>query len=258
LFVYRLFSPDNGPASQEIDQEFSECFPDLDYADAMDTSAGGDKNNDILYRMFLPCLNESGRNLDQISDLYTQAYIEGIFKRPIYYVGVLMREGLTVIKYNVPLILRLYLKPELNNRCQDYTWCENIRDSRMSWTNKFPVVPIYEKVATKLVQLYLLPLRPLNFIFGNNKYLPVATAWILMMGFILIATRGRVRFLVISTLIFLLYIILSIISGYGFLPRYASVLTPFYSILSATALVTFGKLLLNWVYRLRKPARLES
>jgi hypothetical protein len=258
LFVYRLFSPDNGPASQEIDQAFNECFPELDYANAMDTAAGGDKNNEILYRMFLPCLTESGRNLDQISDLYTQAYMEGIFKRPFYYGTVLTREGLTVIKYNAPLILRMYLKPEFNNRCQDYAWCENIRESRMSWTNKLLVVPIYEKVATKLIQLYLLPLRPLNLFFGSNEYLPIATAWILMMGFVLIATRDRVRFLVVITILFLLYIILSIISGYGFLPRYASVLTPYYSILSATAIVTIGKLLLNWVFRNRKISRLES
>jgi hypothetical protein len=258
LFVYRLFSPENGPASQQIDQEFSECFPDMDYANAMDTSAGGDKNNDILYRTFLPCLTASGRSLDQISDLYTQAYIEGILHRPIYYAGVLMREGLTVIKYNVPFILRLYLKPELNNRCQDYPWCENIRDSRLSWKNKLPFVPVYEKVATKVFQLYLIPLRPLNFIFSNDKFLPVATAWILMVGFLLIATRGRVRFLVITTLLFLLYIIFSVISGYGFLARYASVLTPFYSILSATALVTLGKLILGWVNRLRRPAHQGS
>jgi hypothetical protein len=258
LFVYRLFSPDNGPASQEIDKAFSECFPDLDYANAMDTTAGGDKNNDILYRIFLPCLNESGLNLDQISDLYTQAYIEGIFKRPIYYGRVLMREGLTVIKYNAPLILRMYLKPEFNNRCEDYAWCENIRESRMSWTNKLLVVPIYERVATKLMQLYLLPLRPLSLIFGNDKYLPVATAWILVMGFLLIATRGRIRFMVVITLLFLLYIILSIISGYGFLPRYVSVLTPYYSILSATAIVTLGKLLLNLVFQPRKLSQSES
>ncbi|MHA2403446.1 MAG: hypothetical protein ACXADH_10690 [Candidatus Kariarchaeaceae archaeon] len=258
LFVYRLFSPDNGPASQEIDQAFSECFPDLDYANAMETTAGGDKNNDILYRMFLPCLNESGLNLDQISDLYTQAYMEGIIKRPIYYGSVLMREGLTVIKYNAPLILRLYLKPEFNNRCEDYAWCENIRESRMSWTNKLLVVPIYERVATKFMQLYLLPLRPLNLIFRNDKYLPIATAFILVMGFLLIATRGRVRFLVVITLLFLLYIILSIISGYGFLPRYASVLTPYYSILSATAIVTIGNLLVNWLFRDRELSRSES
>jgi hypothetical protein len=254
LFVYRLFSPDNGPASQQIDQEFSACFPDMDYANAMDTSAGGDKNNDILYRMFLPCLANSGLSLDQISDLYTQAYIEGIFRRPFYYKGVLSREALTVIKYNVPHILRLYLKPELNNRCEDFTWCENIRESRLSWKNKLFFVPVYEKVATKLYQLYLLPLRPLNFIFRNDQYLPVATTWIIMVGFLLIATRGRVRFLVFTTLVFLLYIIFSVISGYGFLARYASVLTPFYSILSATTFVTLGKLIFGWVIKLNKTA----
>ncbi len=258
LFVYRLFSPNNGSASQEIDREFSDCFPDMDYANAMDTFAGGDKNNDILYRMFLPCLANSGRNLAQISDLYTQAYIEGILKRPIYYMGVLLREGLEVTKYNVPFILRLYLKPELNNRCQDYVWCENIRVSRFSWRNKIPFVPFYEKAATKVFQLYLLPLRPLDALFGNNKYLPVAVSWIIMIGFLIIVTRDRVRFLVFANLLFLLYIILSVISGYGFLARYASVLFPFYSILSAIALVTLGNLLRNVVYRLRRPAVQES
>ncbi|MEA3439165.1 MAG: hypothetical protein U9R58_02680 [Chloroflexota bacterium] len=258
LFVYRLFSPDNGPVSQEIDRELSACYPEEDYANAMDTTAGGTKNNEILYGEFIPCLKNSGHTLDQISDMFTQAYIEGILRRPTYFAGVLAREGITFIKYNSPTILRFYLKPELNNRCQEYDWCEDIRDGRFSWGNKLPFVSIYEKAGTKVFQLYLVPVGLLSTILWDNQYLAVALSGIAMVVFLLLATRGRVRFLVIATLLLLGYIVLSVISGYGFLARYASVVTPFYIVLSATTLVALGKLLWNLVERFKRTGNREA
>jgi len=255
LFVYRLFSPDNGPASRIIDQEFSACFPGEDYASAMDTSAGGTRNNQILYGEFIPCLRESGRNLDQISDLFTQAYIEGILRQPAYFAGVLVREGITYLKYNSPTILRFYLKPEENNRCQEYVWCDDIREGRYSWGNKLPFVGIYEKAGTKLFQLYLLPVGLLTRMLAGNQDLAVGISGIVMILFLLLATRGRVRFLVLATMTILGYIVLSVVSGYGFLARYSSVVTPYYIVLSATTLVTLGKLLWSLVDRSRKRTR---
>jgi hypothetical protein len=189
--------------------------------------------------------------------MFTQAYIEGILRRPTYFAGVLVREGITFIKYNSPTILRFYLKPELNNRCQEYDWCEDIRDGRFSWGNKLPLVGFYEKAGTKVFQLYLLPVGFLSTILWDNQYLAVALSGIAMIVFLLLATRGRVRFLVIATLLLLGYIVLSVISGYGFLARYSSVVTPFYIILSSTTLVTLGKLLWNLVDRFKGTSNRE-
>ncbi len=251
LFVYRLFSPSNGPASEKLDLYLSNCMPGVDYANAMEPTAGGAKNNEILYGQFIPCLQDAGLNLDEISSLMTQAYAEGITQRPIYYLGVITREGITFLKYNVPYILRFYLKPELNNRCKEYPWCEHIRESRYTWGANLPFARFYEKAATKIFQVHLLFIRPFNLIFPNDSYLPFATAWLLLISFLLIATRGNIRFLVIACLLFIHYLIFSVVTGYGFLERYASTLTPFYIILSATALVTLGKLAWEVTVRLR-------
>ena len=73
LFVYRLFSTENGPASQQLGSQLESCLPGVDYANLMDTTAGGTKNNEILYGQFIPCLRSQGLSLDQASDLMTDA-----------------------------------------------------------------------------------------------------------------------------------------------------------------------------------------
>ena len=259
LFVYRLFSPDNGPASRQIDQYLSQCMPGVDYANAMDTTAGGTKNNEILYGQFIPCLRSYGLDLDQSSKLITQSYQEGIIRRPIYYIGALFREGVTFIKYNAPNILRFYLKPELNNKCEDYPWCKTIRKARFSWGNDIPLARFYERAATKLFQVYLIPIVPLSWVLPYGDYLPYAVAWAILCLFLLLSTRGEVRFLVVVTLLLIHYIVLSVVAGYGFLDRYSSVLTPFYILLSATALVRLGELIWRLAKRLsqRKDSNLS-
>lgn len=110
----------------------------------------------------------------------------------------------------------------------------------------------YEKVATKIFQIYLLPIRPLTLVFPGNPYLPFAAAWILLVAFVLVATQGSARFLVISSLLFIHYVIITVVSGYGFLARYSSVLSPFYIIVSAVALYSSARLLWSMFGRLRK------
>jgi hypothetical protein len=252
LFVYRLFATENGPASQQLGDYLSGCMPDIDYSNAMEPTAGGAKNNEVLYGQFLPCLASNGLSLDQTSDLITRAYVESIKSRPLFYTAVLIREGTTFLKYNVPYILRFYLKPEQNNRCDDYAWCENIRQSRYSWGASLPFTRLYERAATKLFQIHLLLIQPLNLLFPKNSNLPFLAAWLVLIFFLLLATRNSTRFLVIACLLFIHYLILSVISGYGFLERYASILTPFYIILSGTALVTAGTLAWKAIKKYRK------
>lgn len=240
LFVYRLFSTENGPASEQLGGYLSACMPGVDYANLMEPTAGGQKNNDILYGQFIPCVRSNDLSLDQTSDLMTQAYVEAIRSRPLFYSSALIREATTFLKYNVPYILRFYLKPELNNRCSDYAWCENIRQARYSWGVNLPFVRLYERGATKLFQVHLLLIQPLSLFFPKNSDAPFLAAWILLVVFLLLTTRGSQRFLVLACLLFVHYLILSVISGYGFLERYASILSPFYIILSAAALVTIG------------------
>ncbi len=252
LFVYRLFSTENGPSSRQLGEYLSGCMPDSDYSNAMDLTAGGTKNNEILYGKFIPCLRSYGLSLDEVSDLMTQSYTEGILRRPVYYMGVLIREWTTFLKYNVPYILRFYLKPEQNNQCNTYPWCDHVRQSRFSWGADLPFARPYERAATKLFQVHLLLIQPLRLVFPKDSSLPFLAAWLIFVLFLLLATRGSTRFLVIACLLFIHYLILSVISGYGFLERYASILTPFYIILSATALVTIGTLAWKAIERNRK------
>ncbi len=252
LFVYRLFSPDNGPSSRKLDQYLSECLPGMDYANLMEATAGGTKNNEILYGQFIPCLRNNGLDLNQTSQLMTASYQEAIMHRPVYYAGVIFREGVTFLKYNAPYILRFYLKPELNNQCEDYPWCDHIRKARYSWGNDIPLARFYEKAATKLYQIYLVPIVPLSWLLPYDDYLPFAVAWILLMVFLLLTTRSDERFLILVALLFIHYIVLSVVAGYGFLERYGSVLTPFYIVLSATALVKIGEYLWSLTKRLKR------
>jgi hypothetical protein len=182
--------------------------------------------------------------------LMTQSYQEAIIHRPFYYIGVIIREGTTFLKYNAPYVLRFYLKPELNNQCEDYPWCDHIRQGRYSWGNDIPLARFYEKIATKLYQIYLVPILPLSWLLPYDDYLPFAVAWILLMVFLLLTTRAGERFMVLITLMFIHYIVLSVVAGYGFLERYGSVLTPFYILLSATALTKLGEYLWIMVKRL--------
>jgi hypothetical protein len=163
---------------------------------------------------------------------------------------VLFREGITFLKYNAPYILRFYLKPELNNQCEDYPWCDHIRQGRYSWGNDIPLARFYEKAATKLYQIYLLPIVPLSWVLPYDDYLPFAVAWLLLIIFLLVTTRSEERFLVLIALLFIHYIVLSVVAGYGFLERYGSVLTPFYMVLSATALVKLGEYVWNLAKRM--------
>jgi 4-amino-4-deoxy-L-arabinose transferase-like glycosyltransferase len=250
LFVYRLFSPGNGQASRQLDQYLSRCMPGVDYAHMMEPTAGGAKNNDILYGQFIPCLRNNGLDLDETSQLMTQSYQEAIMHRPLYYSGVIFREGITFLKYNAPYILRFYLKPELNNQCEDYPWCDHIRRARYSWGNDIPLARFYEKAATKLYQIYLVPIVPLSWLLPYDDYLPFVVAWILLMGFLLLTTQADERFMVLVILLFIHYIVLSVVAGYGFLERYGSVLTPFYIVLSATALTKLGAFIWLLVKRL--------
>jgi hypothetical protein len=71
------------------------------------------------------------------------------------------------------------------------------------------------------------------------------------MVFLLLTTRADVRFMVLVILLFVHYIVLSVVAGYGFLERYGSVLTPFYILLSATALTKLGEYLSMMARRLR-------
>jgi 4-amino-4-deoxy-L-arabinose transferase-like glycosyltransferase len=251
LFVYRLFSPDNGPASRQLDQYLGRCMPGVDYANLMEPTAGGAKNNDILYGQFIPCLRNHGLDLDETSQLMTRSYQEAITHRPLYYTGVIFREGITFLKYNAPYVLRFYLKPELNNQCEDYPWCDQIRQGRYSWGNDIPLARFYEKAATKLYQIYLVPIVPLSWLLPYDDYLPFAVAWVLLMVFLLLTTRADERFMVLVILLFVHYIVLSVVAGYGFLERYGSVLTPFYILLSATALTKLGEYLWMMARRLR-------
>ncbi len=252
LFVYRLFLPENGPASQELDRYLSSCMPGEDYANMMETSAGGTVNNEILYGKFIPCLQSHDLSLDQASDLMTQAYVEGITNRPVYYAGVITAEGIRFLRYNVPLILRFYLKPEQNNRCTEYPWCESIRHSRYSWGAGLPLARFYERAATKAFQVYLLGIQPLGIFLPEASPLPVAAAWLIMIIFLLVATRGSMRFLVIACLLWIHYLILSVVAGYGFLERYSSVLTPFYIILSAATMAALIRIAWGLAIRIRQ------
>ncbi len=251
LFVYKLYAPDNGPVSKQLDQILQSCYPGLDYSTAVDRGPGDSfdsVNNMDFVRKVIQCLNGSVNSPQLAKGMIPKAYVEAILKRPIYYLKIIYQENAVFIRYNNPYILRWELSASKNYGCDGIPWCDKIQQSRYEWDNQHWFYSLYEKVASKVLQVYLAPVGVVSYVAPEKSFLPYTVTWISLIIFLLLTTRGRIRFLVFTTFVLIQYTALVVIAGLGFTERYAAMLSPLQGILSSI----FYTILIQWILQTLK------
>jgi hypothetical protein len=252
LLVYRLYSPDNGPASQKIHQALQACSPDKDLTAGVDRSASGAfdsvNNMNLINHQIIPCIDQNPRG----SALFPAAYIEAFASHPVSFAFTMLREDAVFLRYNNPYILRWLLSPSKNYGCSNISWCADVtqQTGRSDWTGT-GASNLYEKSATKLIQAYLWPIGSITRVIPDNQTAPYWIAWFGMGLFLLLAGRGRTRFLALAGFVLIQYTSLVVVAGLGFTERYAAMLSPIQGVLSAITYLLLARLLWQGIQRLR-------
>ncbi len=258
LFVYRLYGPDNGPASLRLDQDLQACYPGLDYASAVDRSeAGGfnsQNNNDFIYNQVFPCLSQQAAQAPTGQQgLVRRAYLESLTAAPLRFTQVMAQEVAVFLRYANPYLLRLHFDPGKNYACLDLTWCSQINQpSRLQWDPHNPLVGLYEKSATKLLQSYLAPVGLISPLLPDPQHLPYLVAWAGCFIFLLLAAPGRLRFLALISAGLVLYTAAVVVASLGFNERYAAMLAPVQTVYSALFWLVLARWIASRVQSLKK------
>ena len=256
LFIYKVYSPDNGPASRQLDGYLQYCFPGVDYATAVDRAPGGafdSANNMTFMQDVILCVKSAVGAPELAKGLFPKAYMEAFTKQPFRMIQVLYQEHAVFMRYNNPYVLRLQLSASKNSGCHDIPWCDQIRQSHHEWNQEQWLPHIYEKIASKVLQVYLVPVGILAGIAPERYHLPFTIAWIGLMLFLLLTTRGRIRFLVLLDFLLIQYTVLVVVLGLGFNERYASMLSPLQAVLSGVAYATSIRWIAGGLRKYRRP-----
>jgi hypothetical protein len=236
LFVYNLYSPENGKASLELNSYLTRCYPGENVSTKVNRSVGdavdSANNMNLILKGIVPCIKNNAPNQSLAQTIFQQAYLEALFHNPLKFTRTIIQENAIFFRYNDPYILRLILDSNKNYGCNDISWCGFINKSRLSWNYHIQYYSLYEKAATKILQVYLAPVGLIAAASPERNFLPFNIAWFGMVLFLIIFTRGRERFLAISSFIILQYTSLTVILGFGFTERYAAMMTPLQVVLS--------------------------
>jgi hypothetical protein len=236
LFVYKLFSPENGPKSLQLNQYLSNCYPGVDFLSKVDRSVGGSfdsmNNVNLILGEIVPCVTNAAKDPAIAQSIFPQAYMESMLHDPIRFALIMVQENAVFFGYNDPYILGWYLDARKNNACESIPWCSEIQVSRRVWDDQSWYSSLYEKVDTKLVQVYLVPVGLISALSPDKNYLPYNIAWFGMIVVLILVTRGRERFLAIATFVVLQYTCITVVVGLGFTERYAAMMVPLQIVLS--------------------------
>lgn len=236
LFVYKLFSPDNGPKSLELNQYLSNCYPGVDFLTRVDRSEGGAfdsiNNMNLILGEIVPCITKAIKDPAIAQTIIPQAYIESILHNPIKFALIMYQENAVFFRYNDPYILRWYLDAGKNYGCESIPWCSEIGVSHLVWDYQTWYSSLYEKIDTKIIQVYLAPVGLISAFYSDKNILPYNIVWFGMIVLLILITRGRERFLAIATFVTLQFTCITVIAGLGFTERYAAMLAPLQIVLS--------------------------
>jgi hypothetical protein len=237
MFIYKLFSPENGPKSLELNRYLSKCYPGVDLLSKVDRSEGGavdsPNNMDLIGNGIIPCVKNNSVDPASTRTIFTSAYLESFLHNPTRFSVVMYQENAVFFRYNDPHILPWLLNASNNYGCTNIPWCKNIKISQMVWSSKTWYFSLYQKVATKIIQVYLAPVGLISAFLPEKVYLPFTVAWFGMVLLLLLVTRGWERFLVMATFVILQYNSITVIAGFGFTERYAAMVTPLHIVLSS-------------------------
>jgi len=247
LFSYQLFDARNGPQSLSIDHTLRSCNPGVDYSKVTILTS-----NQFLWGEFIPCLENNGWSFDQIDTSFTQAYLEGTRSRP----GPFLYEwlGWTSIGLGYTTETALDSGP---SSCDPNTFkfCDQLRveygqappgmqSAAESWERA------WEPPIAVLRQVYLIPFDATSPAAVSDSYTvmesrslsnryvaSVAVIWLAVLVMLWFRTRGSARLLGIASACAVGYVCLTVPGGHVFLPRYISVLGPFYAVVSALVIL---------------------
>lgn len=245
LMVNRLYSAGNGPASQTIYQYLNTCYPGMDYREVVDRSESMAidtvNNMDFFVRQVFPCITEQKTIHSDTRNLFARAYVEALFRQPLPFVGMVVRESALFLNYNNPYVINWLLNPAQNYGCTNLTWCDQIGVSRDAISSSSALVQLYQKAATKILQIYLAPMGLLNRVFPENLTLSIMLSWWTVTILTLALSKGSVRILFAATSLVILYTTLVVVVGFGFTERYPAMLSPIQAVYSGVVWYTFAR-----------------
>jgi hypothetical protein len=247
LFSYDLFSPQNGPASAELDDLLRQCLGDPDYA-----GVRANYTYVILYT-YRQCFVATGPDYETYeSELYSRAYREAIRRQPVRLMGHLVQESAGMLSFGAQNHITMLDHPQRPSlTCREtfntYPFCDDLPTQfrydpqalrGLSHALIFPYQPY----------LLALPQHPPDFWYDpalTSAYtiadppLPSEMAGLVafvMWGvWLIVLTNGTARWLVLGSLAFIGYGVVSVAFGHIFVARYSQPLTPFYGLLAASS-----------------------
>jgi hypothetical protein len=243
LFSYQLFNAGNGPDSLAIDQTLRSCDPSVDY-----TKVTVLTSNKYVWGEYIPCLENSGWSFDRIDSTFTQAYLEGIRTKP----GAFLYEwlGWTSIGLGYTTGTTVDSGPRSCD-ANTFKFCDQLLAEYgeappgiQSAAGSFERA--WDPTIAVLRQVYLVPFDATSPAAVTNSYTvmdgrslsteyvaSVAVIWLAVLVMLWFRTRGSARVLGLAAACTIGYVCLTVPGGHVFLPRYVSVLGPFYAVLSA-------------------------
>jgi 4-amino-4-deoxy-L-arabinose transferase-like glycosyltransferase len=226
LFTHHLFSAENGPVSSRIDEGLRACDGLVEYS-----AFTRNERNTIIKGQYIPCLQSQGWSEAEIADQFGEAYREGVLSHPTAFAAAVAYDNALFLTYPVMEGLPEQLEP-LIGRCLGYDWCETVTDTRLPHDGE--VSQLIVSVASYPTQLY----RLLGPRAGGDQTVADLFAWLILIGLLILSTRGSARFLTLVCAAFVHYLSLAVSVGFIYLPRYTYVLSPFHELLSALLLLT--------------------
>jgi hypothetical protein len=259
IFVYKLFSPENGPVSKHLDEAIQQCYPGLDYQASVGRSEGGpvdsEKNMAFVHGKVIPCLYQI-LGSDGLQGQFPRAYMEVLKSQPERFMQVMYQENMLFLRYQIPLMLRWNLLASRNHVREEVPWSENYTHPRLEWKADSPITLLYEKIASKTLQVYLAPMGIIARLSPEKNNFPYAAAWVGMILFVALTMRGRNLFLATCLIFLILFTSGVVVAGHGFTERYPSMLSPMQTTLSALVYYTLAELIIKFVRRLKNQASL--
>jgi hypothetical protein len=262
LFSYRLFSPDNGPASEELADVLERCDLRDVYPEVTDLNS-----NQFFWQQALPCMtNQLNWSTEAVSDVFARSYTEAIRADVIRFVEVIAIKAQAMIA--TPILLDFVVREpgRLSSRdeCQLYEWCEALqsdegadehqRELQISYLLDYSRSTIHFQQLHQELGVWLIRI----IISGaTRRQLNMVTTLVLtgMISFMLVRSTSQMRLLVGASAIFIGYTVLTVVAGHVFTQRYGLPLVPFYAIISATFLVTVVQLAYQGIVNLRAATR---
>ncbi len=246
LFYHHLYSPNNGPVSQELSRALQNCPPNYEALD------------DYVSHTMSACLGQAGWNDDVIADKVNKAYLESITHDPAGYALLMTRKTASYLAYPTGRVVLQGFLWNGNSVCQAYSWCaKEIADGQQYpelQTAVNNVIDTFTRATVFLVQVHLALLALISgtgiqavysALWPQQTILPaivanysllIIGAWVVLIGFLLLSSRSWARLLVVGCTLLICAVLLSSSIANGTLQgRFVMVLSPFYGILSLLA-----------------------